>query len=78
MSVSETPTYRVAAEIRAEMARRNVTQRALSEATGMHVAALGARLKGRRPITVDELTTIAIALDVEPADLMVSAAGAAV
>lgn len=59
------------------MARQRVTQKALAEATGIHVAALAARLKGDRVLSVDEVTAIAGVLGVEPADLMVSAAGAA-
>lgn len=68
--MSETPTYHVAAEIRAAMARKRVTQVALAGLIDMPVHSLARRLKSETPITVDELAAIAAALDVPVGDLL--------
>jgi transcriptional regulator with XRE-family HTH domain len=68
--MSETPTYHVATEIRAAMARKRVTQTALAALIGMPVYSLARRLSNQAPLTVDELAAIAAALDVPVADLL--------
>ena len=54
----------VTANIRAEMARRGVTQKALSEALGINQSGVSERLNGNVPLRVDELLQIAALLDV--------------
>ncbi len=60
----------VPGNIRAEMARRGVRQIDVAHRLGITQQALSGKLKGRRPINVDELRTIADALGLEPADLL--------
>lgn len=52
----------VAAEVRAEMARQNISQETLSRAMNMNQATLSRRLNGRLPFTTDELAAAAHAL----------------
>lgn len=59
-----------AANVRAEMARRRVTQTQLAEATGISQSALGRRLTGSQPFDVAQLEAIAGALAVPLADLV--------
>jgi transcriptional regulator with XRE-family HTH domain len=49
----------IAGEIRAELARQNLTYKALSEATGIPAATMTRRLKGTRPFYLEELQSIA-------------------
>lgn len=49
---------RLAAEIRAEMARQQVTRAALSAATGIKLRAISDSLRSERPFGLDELDTI--------------------
>lgn len=60
----------VAAEVRAEMGRQQVTQVQLSRAIGMSQQSLSERLRGKTPFTTDDLDTIADALGVHPAVLL--------
>lgn len=53
----------VAAEVRAEMARKQVTKKELSVQTGMSLSTLQRRLYGTYPFTVEELLRVATALD---------------
>lgn len=68
--MSETPTYHVAAEIRAVMARKRVTQTELAAKISVPTYTLARRLSGEIPITVNELTAIAEALGVSIAELL--------
>lgn len=68
--MSETPTYHVAAEIRAVMARKRVTQTALAALIDMPPYTLARRLANEVPITVNELAAIAAALGVPVIDLL--------
>jgi predicted transcriptional regulator len=52
-------TKRVAAAVRAEMARRNVTQQMLADQLGMTQAAVSRRLVGRVPFDAEELGRVA-------------------
>lgn len=72
--VNQTRTAQVAANIRAELARQRVSQRTLADELKMSPAALSNRLAGATPIDVNELSAIADALGVEPADLLGRAA----
>lgn len=67
-------TERVAAEVRAEMARRKVTQTALAKALGCSQAAVGRRLMAEVPMDTDDLERIARHLRVSPLVLLSRAA----
>lgn len=56
----------VAGEVRAAMARANVTQQALANSLGVSAGTLSERLAGRRPFTTDELEQVGYALGVDP------------
>lgn len=60
----------VAAEVRAEMARQQVTQITLSTRIGMSQQSLSERLRGKTPFTTDDLEKVAGALGVHPATLL--------
>lgn len=64
------PREYVAANIRAEAARRRLSQVALAERLGVSVERLSRRLTGRVAIDVDELADVADALGLQPADLL--------
>lgn len=68
----------VASEIRAEMARRGITQSTLADKLGKPQQWVWRRLNSasRQPISLDDLAVIAQALDVEPAELIKRALGA--
>ena len=53
---------RIAAELRAEMARQKVSVVSLSEATDIKVATLRNRLNGVQPFFVSELDSVCFAL----------------
>ena len=61
----------VAANIRAEMARKGSSQRALAAALEMSPTAISKRLSGRTPIDLDELGKIAQFLDM-PAERLLA------
>lgn len=54
----------VGANVRAEMARRNVRQGALAKALGISQPSVSARLSGAVPFDVDELRAVADLLGV--------------
>lgn len=58
--------------IRAEMTRRRITQRAAADALGISQPALNARLAGRTPLDVGELLTLAALMDIEPSALLLT------
>lgn len=64
----------VAGNIRAEMARRNVTQARIATRLGKTQQSVSTKLRGHRPISVDELYEIAAELGVEPAALLAGSA----
>lgn len=67
-------THRVAAEIRAELARQQMTQRELARRIGIDQAIVSKRLNGgsARSWTLDELDSIAVALGVPAASFLVA------
>lgn len=67
----ETSTERVAAEVRAEMARRRITQSDVGKSLGLSTAAVSRRLRGVVPFDVNELSTIAALLGVPAGTLLV-------
>ena len=72
--MSNTPSARVGANVRAEMARRGITQTQLAGQIGKTQAQLSKRLAGQIPFDVNELTAVAGALGVPLTDLMAEAA----
>lgn len=59
-----TPAILTGANVRAEMARRGVSQVALAEHMGKTQAAISARILGRVPFDINELTSVAAFLGV--------------
>lgn len=55
------------------MARRNVTQARIAQRLGISQQAVSQKLRGHRPLSVDELTAIADELSVEPSLLLQAA-----
>lgn len=60
----------VADNVRAEMARRKITQSALAEKLGTSQALVYRRLSGRTAFDLDELGAIAQLLDMDPRELL--------
>ena len=73
----DTHTQRVAAAVRAEMARRKATQAQLAEILGVHQMSVSRRLNGRTPFTAAEILQVAEFLGVDPIVLMPPQDGAA-
>ena len=67
-----TPTAQTGRNVRAEMARAGVSQIDLAERVGLSQSGLSKRLRGVVPFDVNELDSIATALDVPIADLLPS------
>lgn len=59
-----TPTSRAAANVRAEMARRNIRRAAVAANLGMTTSSFSRRLTGAVPFNVEELDALARLLDV--------------
>lgn len=68
--MATTPTAQTGKNVRAEMARAGVTQAALAKVLGLSQAAVSARLLGKTPFDINELTTIAATLDIPLSDLL--------
>ena len=64
------PNEVVAAEIRAEMARRQCRQADLTQVLGVSQSGVSARLAGRIPLSVTDLVLIAHWLEIDPARLL--------
>ena len=67
---TSTATDRVAANIRAEMARQRLSQSTVAGAVGMSPAAMSQRLTGKTPIDVNELVRLAAVLDIPAESLL--------
>lgn len=67
----------ILANVKAEMARRRVTQSDVADALGITAAGVSARFHGRTPLRVEELITIADLLKVNVAFLVTEPATAA-
>lgn len=65
-----TPTERVAATVRAELARQRKTQVGLADALGLGRTAVSRRLSGEHPFRIDELHVVATYLGVPAASLL--------
>ena len=70
-----TPNTITGANVRAEMARRKISQEAVAQTLGLSQASVSARLRGVTPFRVDELLRIADLLGV-PLDLLLAGAAA--
>lgn len=68
--MSQTPTEAAGANIRAEMARRGITQSQLAEHLHQPQSQVSKRLRGLIPFNINELVTIAEFLGVDLAVLM--------
>lgn len=64
------PSETVAANVKAEMARRSHSQNTFAPLIGMRQQALSRRLSGKTSFTIDELAAVAAALEVSLADLI--------
>ena len=65
-----TRSERVAEEIRAEMARQQITVDALSEKSGIPISTLRRSVKGQRPFTIQELFVITRLLGTTVVDIV--------
>ncbi|MEF2979048.1 helix-turn-helix domain-containing protein [Subtercola sp. YIM 133946] len=61
---------RIAAEIRADMARKKITQSTLMEALLMTQPSLSKRLTGERPFTLSEMEKVCGVLRIAPNELL--------
>jgi transcriptional regulator with XRE-family HTH domain len=68
--VQGSPRERVADTVRAELARRRVSQAQLSAALGVSQPAISRRLTGAVPFTVDELHAVAALLGLPAGSLL--------
>lgn len=65
-----TRSERVAEEVRAEMARRQISVNALSEESGVPISTLRRSVNGQRPFTIQELFVITRLLDTTVVDIV--------
>jgi len=68
--MTDTLNGRTAANIRAELARRRITQEEFAERIGMGRTSVTAMLLGQTAITLPKLERIAAVLEVEPSKLL--------
>lgn len=66
---------RVAEEIRAEMARQQISVDALSEKSGIPISTLRRSVKGQRPFTINELFVITRLLGISVVEIIQRAEG---
>ena len=74
--MTTTPTAATGANVRAEMARRGLSQAALAQRLNVSQTAISKRLRGETPFDINELTRIAEVLDV-PLDTLLVGIGSA-
>jgi transcriptional regulator with XRE-family HTH domain len=68
--MTNTPAQRIGANVRAEMARRGISQTTLAEKLALTQPSISSRLRGQVAFNVDELAVVAEALDVPLAALL--------
>ena len=68
--MADTLNSRAAANVRAELARRRITQEEFADKLGVGRTTLTTLLAGETKMTLDRLESIAAALEVEPAKLL--------
>lgn len=73
--MTESLPSQVATEVRAEMARKRMTQRELAEALGLPQPSISKRLLGKIPFDVAELEKAAEALGVPVSQFFATAGG---
>lgn len=66
----ETPTDAVAANVRAEVARKRIRQTEIAERLGLNQQQVSRRLNGQVPISAAELRELAALLEVSAGDLL--------
>ena len=66
----QTPTAQTGANVRAEIARRGMSQAAVSKAIGISQGQFSKRLRGTIAFDINELDAIATVLDVPMSDLI--------
>lgn len=66
----DTLSGRVAANLRGELARRNLSHEEFADRAGISRQAITNRCLGRTPISLDELAQFAELLEIEPAKLL--------
>jgi transcriptional regulator with XRE-family HTH domain len=54
----------IAAELRGEAARQDISMQKLAEGSGINLATLRGRLKGKRPFTTDEIDRLTFFLSI--------------
>lgn len=69
-----TASQRIASTVRAELARRRISQTTVGERLGISQAAVSRRLSGQQPLDVNELTALAGLLDMPVSALIEDAA----
>jgi predicted transcriptional regulator len=62
--MTTTPTAVTGANVRAEMARRGMSQATIGKLLGISQASVSSRLRGTTPFNINELVAIAAYLDV--------------
>ncbi len=72
--MTKSPSSVVGANVRAEMARRRITQREVADALGLAQTAVSKRLLGIVPWDVNELSAVADLIGVPVASLITEAA----
>lgn len=72
-----TTNVAVGASVRAELARRKLTQGDVARWLGISQASVSDRLKGKTPFRIDELMTIAEEIGIPLAAMLTEKAGAA-
>lgn len=68
-----TSSQRIAAEIRAEMARQKISINQLAEDIGMPISTLRRSVNGDRPFTLDEFWEITSSLGIKPVEVVARA-----
>jgi transcriptional regulator with XRE-family HTH domain len=70
MTTTQTPHERVAAEIRAELARKQIPQSRLAAVLGISEVGVSRRMRGETPLDINELVKIAGFLGVPVSQFM--------
>lgn len=68
--MTDTPAQRIGANVRAEMARRGISQVAIASKLGLPQTSVSKRLRGEVAFNVDELAAVADHLSVPLAALL--------
>ena len=59
-----------AAEVRAAIARTGITLKEISEKVDLSLSVLSRKMRGSAPLSVEEIVAIALAIDVQPTELI--------